>query len=57
MKTLSRRAWLIIGAITLAYVIALIADLSPYVRGPEEWRWQRWAVRALGSRVAAGGRC
>ncbi len=42
MKILSRRAWLIIGAITLAYVIALIADLSPYVRGPEEWRWQRW---------------
>jgi hypothetical protein len=44
MKTLSRRAWLIIGAITVVYVIALIADLSPYVRGPEEWRWQRWAV-------------
>lgn len=44
MKRLSRRVWLIIGAITLVYVIALIADLSPYVRGPEEWRWQRWAV-------------
>jgi 4-amino-4-deoxy-L-arabinose transferase-like glycosyltransferase len=42
-KTVSRRAWLIIGAITLAYVVALIADLSPYVRGPEEWRWPRWA--------------
>jgi hypothetical protein len=42
MRILSRRAWLIIGAITVAYVIALIADLSPYVRGPEEWRWQRW---------------
>jgi hypothetical protein len=42
MKNLSRRAWLIIGAITLAYVVALIADLSPYVRGPDEWRWARW---------------
>jgi hypothetical protein len=42
MKTLARRSWLIISAITVAYVIALIADLPPYVRGPEEWRWQRW---------------
>ncbi len=42
-RLLSRRAWLIIGAITLAYVIALVLDLSPYVRGPEEWRWPRWA--------------
>jgi hypothetical protein len=44
MKILSQRAWSIIGAITLAYVIALIADISPYVRGPEEWRWQRWTL-------------
>ncbi len=44
MKNLSRRAWLIVGAITLAYVSALILDLSPYVRGPEEWRWPRWEV-------------
>lgn len=43
MKTISRRDWLVIGAITLAYVVALIVDLSPYVRGPEEWRWERWA--------------
>ncbi len=42
MKILSRRAWLIIGAITLAYVVALLVDLSPLVRGPEEWRWPRW---------------
>ena len=44
MKIPSRRVWLIIGAITVAYVIALILDVSPYVRGPEEWRWQRWAI-------------
>ena len=42
MKILSRRAWLIISAITLAYVVALIVDISPLVRGPEEWRWPRW---------------
>jgi hypothetical protein len=41
-KTLSRRAWLIISAITLTYVVALIIDISPLVRGPEEWRWPRW---------------
>jgi hypothetical protein len=44
MSMLSRRAWLIIGAITLAYVVALLVDISPYVRGPEEWRWQRWPI-------------
>jgi hypothetical protein len=43
MKIISRRVWLIISAVTLAYVVALIVDLSPYVRGPEEWRWPRWA--------------
>jgi hypothetical protein len=42
MKILSRRSWLVIGAITLAYVNALILDVSPYVRGPEEWRWKLW---------------
>lgn len=42
MKALSRRGWLIISAITLTYVIALILDISPYVRGPEEWRWELW---------------
>src|SRR5512136_2143637 len=41
-KIVSRRGWLIIGAITLAYVVALIVDISPYVRGPDEWRWARW---------------
>ncbi len=44
MERLSRRSWLIIGAITLAYVVALIVDLSPYVRGPVEWRWPRWTT-------------
>ena len=41
MKTLWRRSWLIISVITLAYVFALSLDVSPYVRGPEEWRWAR----------------
>ncbi len=41
---MSRRTWLIISAIVSAYVIALILDVSPYVRGPDEWRWSRWPV-------------
>src|SRR5512136_799461 len=41
-KIISRRGWLIISAITLAYVVALIVDISPLVRGPEEWRWPLW---------------
>jgi len=39
---ISRRAWLILGAIVLAYVVTLAFDLTPYVRGPEEWRWNRY---------------
>ncbi len=41
-KILSRWLWLIISAIVLAYVVTLIGDISPYVRGPIEWRWPRW---------------
>ncbi len=41
-KTLSRRVWLIISVIVSAYVIALIIDVSPLIRGPNEWRWPRW---------------
>ena len=44
MKPLTRRGWLIISAIVLAYVVALIWDVSPYVRGPDEWRWSRWPM-------------
>ncbi|HEY4720479.1 MAG TPA: hypothetical protein VII92_01430 [Anaerolineae bacterium] len=33
-----------ISAIALAYVVALIWDVSPYVRGPDEWRWSRWPI-------------
>src|SRR5512143_1730500 len=36
---ISRRVWLLIGLIVLAYSIGLAVDLSPLMRGPEEWRW------------------
>ena len=41
---ISRRLWLILVAVVLAYVITLALDLTPYVRGPEEWRWDRYPV-------------
>ena len=41
---ISRRVWLLIGLIVLAYSIGLAADLSPLIRGQEEWRWQLAAI-------------
>ncbi len=36
---LSRRIWILISLGAVAYAIGLAFDLSPYIRGPEEWRW------------------
>ncbi len=37
---ISRRIWLLISLGAVAYAIGLAFDLSPFIRGPEEWRWQ-----------------
>lgn len=41
---ISRRVWLFIGIVVLAYSIGLAFDLSPYLRGAEEWRWPLAAI-------------
>jgi len=41
---MSRRGWLIIAAVVAAYSTVLAFDLTPLVRGPEEWRWASWPV-------------
>ncbi len=37
---LSRRIWILISLGAVAYAIGLAFNLSPDIRGPEEWRWQ-----------------
>ena len=41
---ISRRIWVIISVVVLAYAIILAWDLVPLVRGPVEWRWPRAAA-------------
>ncbi|HZY42869.1 MAG TPA: hypothetical protein VFF59_12820 [Anaerolineae bacterium] len=44
MKRLALRGQVIISALVLLYVAVLVLDISPYVRGPDEWRWATWPV-------------
>ncbi|UCC61812.1 MAG: hypothetical protein JSV36_13565 [Anaerolineae bacterium] len=43
----SKKAWFLTTAATLAYLIAVAFDVTPYLRGPApmnvEWRWPRYA--------------
>ncbi len=39
---MARRVWLITAAVVAVYSLVLVFDLTPLVRGPEEWRWARW---------------
>ncbi|HZY45943.1 MAG TPA: hypothetical protein VFF70_14490, partial [Anaerolineae bacterium] len=41
---ISRRVWLFIGVAVLVYSVGLAFNLSPYIRGPEEWRWPLAAI-------------
>jgi hypothetical protein len=43
---ISRRVWIIMSVITLAYVLGIALDVTPLLRGPEDWRWPRTAVQA-----------
>ncbi|MCU0519087.1 MAG: hypothetical protein MUF84_00090 [Anaerolineae bacterium] len=58
---LSRRAILIIGVLTAGVLMALALNLSPYLRGPESWRWAYaipgWPWRHLIPAVVVGGYC
>ncbi|HLF26549.1 MAG TPA: hypothetical protein VJG32_09440 [Anaerolineae bacterium] len=38
---ISRRIWFLIGLSVLAYALGLALDVTPYLRGPDEWRWPR----------------
>ena len=42
---ISRRVWIIMIVITLAYALGIALDISPVLRGPEDWRWPRAAVQ------------
>src|SRR5512141_2512759 len=41
---MSRRVWIVIGLAVAIYTVVLVFDLTPLVRGPIEWRWERWPV-------------
>ena len=38
---ISRRVWLVIVGLVCAYAIGIALDVTPLLRGPEEWRWPR----------------
>lgn len=44
MKRLSLRERVVISVLALLYAAVLVLDISPYVRGPAEWRWVTWPV-------------
>lgn len=47
---ISRRAWIIVTVLVLAYVAGIALDVTPLLRGPEDWRWPR-AVTPYWSRL------
>src|SRR5512135_679316 len=42
---ISRRVWIAMIVLTLAYALGIALDLSPLLRGPIEWRWPRADVQ------------
>ena len=38
---ISRRIWLVLSICVIAYALGLALDITPYLRGPDEWRWPR----------------
>jgi hypothetical protein len=38
---ISRRAWIIMTVLVLAYGAGIALDVTPLLRGPEDWRWPR----------------
>ncbi len=38
---ISRRVWLVMAVLVLVYVAGIALDISPLLRGPEDWRWPR----------------
>ena len=48
-KASTRRTWLLATlavVLTLAYLLALTLDVSPLLRGPDDWRWTVWAPQS-----------
>jgi len=47
-----KKAWFLLAAVTLAYLLAIALDVTPYLRGPAamdvEWRWPRYAEPPYG---------
>jgi len=43
----SKGTWFLVTAVTLAFLLAVALDATPYLRGPApmdvEWRWPRYA--------------